>query len=177
MEKAMEKSIWKKLNEIYDFETTNESLLEMANITGKYMKIEDIDFSFYYSRKNSSHSIRLKINWNRETMTGDDEGYIELHGDYKYYQSPKLKKKKEADIATVRYFAKKYKVLFAAVWECKLDADTLGEYFKGRLSWQELMSSFENINNKEILEVLANCRNLKDLEYAVRKNNAFNMND
>ena len=149
----------------------------MANITGKYMRIEDIDFSFYYSRKNSSHSIRLKINWNRETMTGDDEGYIELHDDYKYYQSPKLKKKKEADIATVRYFAKKYKVLFAAVWECKLDADTLGEYFKGRLSWQELMSSFENINNKEILEVLANCRNLKDLEYAVRKNNAFNMND
>ena len=67
--------------------------------------------------------------------------------------------------------------VFAAVWECKLDADTLSEYFKSRLSWYELMSSFENISNKEILEVLANCRNLKDLEYAVRKNDAFNMND
>ena len=33
------------------------------------------------------------------------------------------------------------------------------------------------MNDKEILEVLTNCRNLKDLEYAVRNNNAFNMND
>lgn len=152
-------------------------LIEMANVTGKFMKVEDIDFSFYFSKKNSSHGIRIKINWNRETMTSGDEGYIELHGNYNYYQSPKVKyKPHNYEIETVRYFARKYKVLFAAVWECKLDADTLSEYFKGRLSWQELMSCFENIP-QEVKEVFEHCRGLKDLEFAVRKNSAFNMHD
>lgn len=187
-------NIWENLNRIADFEEFNyiindpdiyaEStvfkkhfLIEMANVTGKFMKVEDIDFSFYFSKKNSSHAIRLKINWNRDSMTGNDEGYVELHGNYRYGQSPKAKYRPKAyEIETVRYFAKKYKVLFAAVWESKLDADTLSEYFKGRISWQELINSFENIK-KAIRDVLAKCRNLKELEYVVRINNAFNMND
>lgn len=186
--------IWEDLNNITDFEEFNciiddpniyeESvefqkhfLIEMANVTGKFMKVEDIDFSFCFSKKNSSHAIRLKINWSRNSMTGDNEGYVELHGNYRYGQSPKTKyRPKTYEIETVRYFAKKYKVLFAAVWENKLDADTLSEYFKGRLSWRKLVNSFENIK-KDVKDVLSKCRNLKELEYAVRMNNAFNMND
>lgn len=80
-------NIWEDLNGIADFEEFNciindpniyeESiefqkhfLIEMANVTGKFMKVEDIDFSFYFSKKNSSHAIRLKINWSRNSMTG-----------------------------------------------------------------------------------------------------------
>ena len=67
--------------------------------------------------------------------------------------------------------------MFAAAWERKLDCDDIAEYFKGRMGWKELMQEWINIPNNDIKEVLSNCRNLKDLEYAVRKNNAFNMND
>lgn len=165
-------NLWEKLNSLNE-----DYLLEMANVTGKYMKIEDIDFSFYFSKKNSGHGIRAKINWNRESMTGDKEGYMELHGEYRYSQSPKLKFYPDSQsIKTARYFFKRYKVLFAAVWESVLDADTLAEYFKNRISWEELKESFE-IKDKELKEVMLACQNLKDLEYAVRKNNIFNMND
>ena len=39
------------------------------------------------------------------------------------------------------------------------------------------MLEWINISDEEIKEVLKNCKNLKDLEYAVRKNKVFNMND
>lgn len=153
-------------------------LTEMANVRGKHIEVEDVDFSFYISEKNGNHAIRLKVCWNREKLISEECGYLELHGKYEYYQSPQLKyKPKNYEVDTVRYFAKKYKVLFAAAWERKLDCDDIAEYFKGRMSWKELMQEWINIPNNDIKEVLSNCRNLKDLEYAVRKNNAFNMND
>ena len=153
-------------------------LTEMANMPGRFMKIEDIDFSFYLSEKNGNHAIRLKVCWNRERLISDECGYIELHGDYKYNQPKDLKyKPKNYEIETLRYFAKRYKVLFAAAWERKLDCDVIAEYFKGRIAWRELMQEWINIEDEEILEVLANCQNLKDLEYVIRKNNIFNMND
>ena len=149
----------------------------MANVVGSAMVVEDIDFSIYFSRKNSSHSTRLKIVWNNAKMTGQGEGYLYLHGDYRYQQSSHQKFNPDAtDIATARYFAKRYKVLFAAVWENCLDENVLGKFFKGKVSWDVLVNSFYNINS-QVCAVLSNCRNLKDLEYAVRKNKAFNMND
>lgn len=165
-------NIFEKLNNVNE-----EDLLEMANVTGKYMKIEDIDFSFYFSKKNPSHGIRIKISWNRDSMTGDDEGYMELDGDYIYYQPEHVKyRPKSYEIETVRYFAKRYKVLFSAVWESKLDADTLSEYFKGRLSWSDLLSSFENISMSD-LNIIKSSKDRIDLEKKVRENNIFNMND
>lgn len=153
-------------------------LTEMANVRGKHIEVEDVDFSFYISEKNGNHAIRLKVCWNREKLISEECGYLELHGEYKYYQSSQLKyKPKSYEIDTIRYFAKKYKVLFAAAWEIKLDCDDIADYFKGRIDWKKLMQEWINIEDEEILEVLANCQNLKDLEYAIRKNNTFNMND
>lgn len=158
-------------------ELLEKMLVEMASVRGKYNEIEDVDFSFYISVKNSVHGIRMKVCWNRERLIPNECGYIKLHGDYKYFQDESLKyRPKTYEIETLRYFAKRYKVLFAAVWEDKLDADDVAGYFKGNISWKEMVNRFYNLNN-EVKEVLANCRNLKDLEFAVRKNNAFNMND
>ena len=43
-----------------------EKLMEMANLRGKQVKTDNIDFSFYFSSKaGNSHSIRIKICWNR----------------------------------------------------------------------------------------------------------------
>ena len=153
-----------------------ESLLEMANVTGRFVKIENIDFSFYFSKRNASHGIRIKINWNRESMTGEAEGYMELHGSYKYFQASNVKyKPNRQQIKNVQKFAKKYKVLFAAVWECKLDADMLTEYFKGRVSWGDLMNSFEHVT-KDQQQTINRCEDLTELEKQVRAHDIYNMN-
>lgn len=154
----------------------NDILLEMANIRGKDVNIEDIDFSLFFSRKYPNHGCRVKICWNREKMT-HDTGNMEAHGDYKYYQDASCKYKPDAvDISTARYFIKKYKVLFAAVWEEKLDSNDLIDYFRGRLSWKELLSCFTDMADKE-QESIQNCKDRKELEKRVRELNIFNMND
>lgn len=183
--------IWEELNRISEIESakngsinymeeniiTEDFLAEMPDVTGKYVQIEDIDFSFYLSVKNSSHGIRVKVCWNRERLIPSECGYIELHGNYNYYQSRQMKyQPKSYEIYTLRYFVKKYKVLFSAVWEGKLEADDVSEYFKGRLSFEKFMRCFYAIPT-QIKNVFINCRNLKELEYAVRKNRAFCMND
>lgn len=157
------------------------SLFEMSNLRGKMIKLEDIDFSFYFSSKanvNTQHGIRVKICWNREKVSKDLlDGYMELHGDYKYVSknNPNVKPDK-FDILTARYFFKRYKVLFAAVWENKLDENLLNDYFREKISLEELLDEFEDISVED-KEKIKEARDLKDLERIVRENKIFNMND
>lgn len=154
-----------------------EMLTEMANVRGKDVEVDDIDFSFYFSKKNSNHGIRLKVVWNRERMSGNDDGYIEMHGDYKYVMSsPKSYKPKGWEINGLRYFCKKWKVLFSAVWEQKLDETDVRKYFEGDLSFSELMQTFDGITDSQYREV-NKCRTVRQLEEVVRKYNIYNMND
>ena len=147
----------------------------MANLRGKDVKIEDIDFSIFFSRKIPNHGCRVKICWNRNMMT-DEVGFIEAHGDYKYIQTTSFKRPSNYDIEEARYFIKKYKVLFAAVWEEKLDPNDVIFYFSGIYSWQKLMTCFQNVSEQDF-ERLRICYNRKDLEDCVRKYHIFNMND
>lgn len=155
-------------------------LMEMANMLGNKVALETrLPFSFHFcDRKaiHNRHSIRAKILWNPSKAPIDADGYMELHGDYEYIGGSHKYKPTTNELQAARGFFKKYKVLFAAVWEEVLYPDDLVDYFKGNFSWKELVSSFYDLP-QPTLAVLQNCRNLKDLEYAVRKNKAFNMND
>lgn len=154
-----------------------DMLTEMANVRGKDVEVDDIDFSFYFSKKNSSHGIRLKVVWNRERMSGSDDGYIEMHGDYKYVRSSSNSyKPKGWEVDGLRYFCKKWKALFAAVWEQKLDETDVRKYFEGNLTFPELMQTFEGITDAQYREV-NKCRTVRQLEETVRKFNIYNMND
>ena len=154
-----------------------DMLTEMANLRGKDVKVDDIDFSFYFSKKNSNHGIRLKVLWNRERMSGNDDGYMEMHGDYKYVRAPGSKYKPSGwEINGLRYFCKKWKPLFAAVWEQKLDETDVRKYFEGQLTFQELMETFEGIK-KEHYSIVKKCNNARQLEEAVRKYSIYSMND
>ena len=170
------------IKDIYgEEEELNEGLLmEMANTVGKNVKIDDLPFSFYFSRKTvCRHSIRLKVFWDRNRINDDKCGYIELHGDYLYSQCPKQKYKPDSqDIKGLRYFAKRYKVLFAAAWECVLGEDALQDYFRGLIDFQELLKSFyvDKIG-KNKYEALNYSTDLKMLEKLVRQYNIYNMND
>lgn len=175
--------LWEELNKLdtnsnyIAKEKDMQVLGEMANVRGRSCKIDDIDFSFYFSKKNSNHGIRLKILWNREKTLRDDDGYIELHGDYKYYSSPKAQHRpKQWEIKGLQYFCRKYKVLFAAVWEMKLAEDDLADYFKEIITFKELVALFDNISEMNYFRV-NHCNNLRELEQCVRQNKIFNMND
>lgn len=154
-----------------------DHLLEMANIRGKDMKREDIHFSFFFSRKYPNHAPRIKICWNREKMT-HDTGNLEIHGDYAYTQDSSCRYKPDTvDIATARYFAKKYKVLFTAVWEEKLDPNDLIDWFRGRIDWKELIGCFVNIDQTMSRLLLRVAPSVSNLERFVREHNLWNLYD
>lgn len=88
----------------------NQHLLEMANLVGKTVSTDNIDFSFYFSDKFiANHGIRVKIIWNRNKMQGDNSGYLELHGDYRYESSSDFKKILNKEIEKTRVFFKNIK--------------------------------------------------------------------
>lgn len=173
--KLINSSIEKQLNEDY--------IIEMANMTGRFVKTDNINFSFHFSDKNevhNQHGIRVKINWNKDKSSSNFDGTLAIHGDYRYTKSSNPKNRyTEADLRRARYFFKKYKVLFAAVWEGVLDPNFVQEYFKGKLPLYEVVSQFElpddlyyKLNYNFIKK-----NTLTELEDRVRKYKAFNMND
>ena len=156
-------------------------LMEMSNVVGNKVKIENggLPFSFYLSNKknvHNQHGIRVKILWNSNKSPENADGYMELHGNYDYVIGSKKYKPTEKEKEFARSIFKKYKVLFAMVWECKLNHDDLADYFKGNMSWNELLASAYNLTEKQYYWV-NHCKTLKELENCVREKKIFNMND
>lgn len=156
-----------------------EKLMEMANVRGKNVVTDKINFSFYFSSKaGMSHGIRVKICWNPNRI-GDNviDGYMELHGDYEYISSPNpVNSCDSKDVKLARTFFKKYKVLFSAVWELVLDPPELQDYFRKLISFSDMLKEFHGID-KDVYEAIQFAKSLQELESIVRKTNAFNMND
>ena len=154
--------------------TEPADLLEMANMLGRKVKIENINFSFYFSFKTGmQHGIRVKIKWNRDSLRGAEDGYMDLHGQYDYVQSEHGEAVSETEISKTRDFFMKYKVLFAAVWEVFLEADDVQDYFKGNLTFDELRMSFFDFPKDTFMDV----KTIADIEKIVREHNLFDMND
>ena len=190
----IESDIWKTLESIDD-EFLDDSdkrvfeqylrkpgsvLLEMANVRGNDVKTDyRLPFSFYFSDHlavHNVHGIRVKILWNPSKAPADADGYLELHGDYIYISGSHKYKPTEKDLGIARSFFKKYKVLFAAVWENKLDCNALVDYFRGRIQLRELLTLFEDIKERDFYNI-NHCKSLQELEDCVRKYKIFNMND
>ena len=155
-------------------------LMEMTNVVGNKVKIESIlPFSFHFCTKEAvhqQHGIRLKVIWNPSKAPDNADGYIEMHGNYDYIVSSHKYKPSATELKILKNFCLKYKVLFSAVWELKLDKDFLIEYFKGELLLRDLLTKFENISEKQFY-LINHCKTLEELEDCVRKNKIFNMND
>lgn len=152
----------------------------MANVRGKDCKVEVIDFSFYFSSKQRvPHSIRVKVKWNRERMTGSDDGYFELHGDYKYVSESK-ESVSSSRINKARQFFIKYKSVLAGAWEDVFDPTDVVHYFEGRASLTDLIEE-SSLDEEKIVEVLnllnGEMTDIEEFEVVVRALNLFNMND
>ena len=155
-------------------------LMEMANIRGNDIKVESrLPFSIYFSTRgaiHNQHGIRLKVLWNPSKAPASADGYMELHGDYGYTVNSHKYKPTARELKTLGDFARKYKILFAAVWEEKLYDGDLQDYLKGRISFKELLTKFYDISEKQYYH-LNHAKNLQELEEIVRKYKIFNMND
>ena len=146
----------------------------MSTVTGKYVKTDNINFSFFYSVKGSvQRAIEVKIRWNRERLGADFDGTMDLHGEYKYTHSGGEPKPSSKDISAARDFFKKYKVIFAAVWEGYLNPDVVSFYLRGFLTLDELKDEFYDVSE----DIFKDAKTIADIEKIVRENKLFDMND
>ena len=163
------------------FDEVNEKLLqeeyltEMADVLGRKVRVEKINFSFYFSQAQGQHTIRAKICWNREKLYHQFDGIIQLFGEYKYISSSNpTKKPSQKDINQAREFFKKYKVLFAACWDDKLQPADVVDYLEGHIDFRELLKNFYGINN---YHKLLDSNDVTELYNIVKKYNIFNLYD
>lgn len=106
-------------------------LMEIVNVGGGRVVRNRLPFSFYFSDKNAvhqAHGIKVKIFFGIALEQKETDGYLELHGDYKYSQltNNKLSSK---ELKTALEFFKTNKVLFVAAWEGVLDPNDILLYF------------------------------------------------
>lgn len=160
-------------------------LLEMANLRGNDVKlVSNLPFSLFFSTKSAvhnAHAIRVKVLWNPHKMTATPDGQLWLHGNYSYEVFSHKYKPTARELNILRTFCKKYKVLFAAVWEEKLDAQDLIDYFADRLTLSSLLATINLQKEFDPEDVnyynLNHCKSLEDVENLVRKDKLWNMND
>lgn len=153
-----------------------EDIFGMADIRGRQVKIpHSLPFSFYFSERNSSHGIRVKPIFNPDRMHIEDAGSLELHGSWDFTPGRNDTNISSKSKKIMIDFFKTYKVLFAAVWEGEVQEDVVQDYFRGLISWEDMMSEFDCYTLYE--SDMKNISNVESLEKFVRDNNIFNMND
>lgn len=155
-------------------------LMEMANFLGNNVKVYNrLPFSFYVSSKtavHNQHGIRAKIIWNPSRAPASADGNLELHGDYRYTVNSHKYKPTRKELEIAREFFKRYKILFTAIWEEKVDPSYVQDYLAGRIPLRELLTKFYDISEKQYYH-LNHAKDLQELEEIVRKYKIFNMND
>lgn len=139
----------------------DEEIRPMANVRGKRVKTDKIDFSFYFSSKYGiNHAIRVKICFNPDRITHEDfDGRMELHGNYEWIPNRRISSRQIED---ARNFFKKYSVLFNSVWNGVLYEGYLQDYFNGEIDFNELISKYEVSEGP--YQQIQKCTNLKELE-------------
>ena len=148
--------------------------MEMSDILGKQVKTDNIHFSFYFSDKpGMNRVIRVIIKWDRDHLFNPLDGYMEIHGKYDYVRYEHGQDASEEDISKARDFFTKYKVLFAAVWEENLDPDSVQDYLRKIISFDELKESFYDVPEG----IFKDAKTIADIEDIIRKNKLFDMND
>lgn len=106
---------------------SEDAIFGMTNVRGVNVVTEPygLDFSFYFSSKEGvPHGIRVKPIFDPSKMRKNLAGNLELHGDWKYTPGENDRKVSHSKMLRMIDFFRKYKVLFAAVWEEQL-VDTL----------------------------------------------------
>lgn len=152
---------------------TNDISLEpincMSNVRGRYVTVENIPFSFYYSVKNSSHGPRVKVTLNSDNMRPNRMSSLKLCDDWALDVNENDKRISGNDLKQMKEFFRKYLIMFLLVWEDLVSEPALGDYLEGRISLAEFIQMADFYNDK-----LNNIQNVKELEEFCRTNNIVN---
>lgn len=184
----------------YDYESSDSELDNgignlcalHESVAGDKVKIERINFSFYYSVKNSSHGIRVKVRWNRGGCDKSNiDGFFMLHGDYEFVATKNSKFVSEDCIDEARQFLKKNRIFFALVWGNNFNGKYFDNYLKGKIgifedlfdgfyvdykTKQQLREEVEYLKAKPIYrELEENDRNLRIFTNIVRNSKLFEL--
>ena len=147
-------------------------LFEMSNVPGKYVKNPHrLPFSFFFSSKSSAdnttinHGLRVKPLFNSEKMNIRDAGVLKLHSDWEFTPGRNDKNVDSKDVKEMKEFFKTYKILFAAVWEEQLLPNYLYDYFRGIMTFGEILMEFEFYEDYEsAIQSYNNGRGIQTLE-------------
>lgn len=175
-------NLFENLQVYYEHENT-ESLYEMAKLTRKNADLNvcgDIPLFIYFSKSNSSHSPRVKFYGGTKEVDSTDlspsmqfsengVGDIILQSWMNKKNCPNAFDKQI--IEQVGTFVNKFKSLLLLVWFKRLDEDDLLEYFKGRLSWRDLLDCVE-INENLKQQFISN-NSLGALEKYCKENDLY----
>lgn len=145
-------------------------LIEMANIVGKFVKVEKLNFSFYFSSKDGvPYPIRVKPVFNREKLLKSKTGTLKLTDDWEYipgeddgFVSNKL-------VDEMKNFFREYIVLFCMVWDEQLDDTSVQRYFNGQMTLEELIQEISFYN-----EEMSNISTIEELEDYARRTESVN---
>lgn len=157
---------------------TQFEIFAMSNVRGAKVKVtgRPLPFSFYFSTKEGmAHGIRVKPVFKPNKFTQSDAGVLLLHSNWEYIPNKNDKNVPARDIEEMKVFFRRYKVLFAAVWEFELPEDALQNFLTGNIYLPELLEEFYNYD--EWKPFLSDVDSIESLEAAVREYGLFNMND
>lgn len=153
---------------------SQDNIMCMANLLGRDVRVPNpLPFSFYFSTKNSPHGIRVKPIFNPEKMSADVVGNLELCDSWEYTPGKNDSHVDGRSIRKMKAFFRKYKVLFAAVWGKELQESSLTDYFRGYISFEQLLQSFEFYESYK--EDLDDIESIEELTEFVRENSLFNL--
>ena len=149
-----------------------------SNMIGRFVKMDGpLGFSFYFGSKYaggniSRHDIRVKFCLNPEKMAVSKSYFMLLHGDYKSNAEGQIPAK---DLERIRHFFKKYKVIFAGVWEEKIAERDVMNFFGKKITLSQLIQNSPFYTAYE--DQLKAVNRINEFEKVVRMNNIFNLHD
>ena len=155
--------------------SNKDSIFAMSNVRGRYIKNpHQLPFSFYFSSgAGVSHGPRVKPQFNPERLILSLTGTLQLCDDWKYVPGKDDKDVSEKSIRQMKKFFKDYIVLFCLVWDEHMQDATLEDYFKGAISFNEMLQDLEFYS--EYKETLDSINSISELDKFCRDNNLVNM--
>ena len=139
----------------------------MSNVRGKYVTVESVPFSFYYSVANSNHGPRVKVTMNSENMRPNRMSSLKLCDDWSLEQSDSADRISSKELKEMQSFFRRYLVLFLFVWEDKVSEPALGDYLEGKISFSELIEMLDFYSDYS--EELSEIETIEELEQFCRE--------
>lgn len=149
-----------------------EEIVAMSNVRGKYVKVDRIPFSFYYSVKNSNHGPRVKVTMNAEKLRPMRMSSMKLCDDWNIDRNDQDTEISGKDEKQMKEFFRKYLILFLIVWSDLVSEPELADFMEGRIDLHQFIVDTDFYEDYK--EDLNKIDNVADLEAFCRKNNLVN---